>query len=549
MKNKKSMKKTILLSAITAIAFGSIAVTTSYALFTDSAETNVTVTAGKVDVSASAALTSVYSPTSINNDGTIANDSNAATFTSGQTTGTFANKGSVSIENNEVNLQGIAPGDKAVIKLDIVNNSSIKSKYRINLNSDGNIALFHELNITLSSDASGSSVISTFHEGTNAYYGEYAELDVSTNPDSVYLIVELPSSVTYNLPSKSMTLTLSVAAIQANGPSLNDAYTLPSGITEASFEAVETKDVYTYHSSGALAVQDNVRTNPAVAYYDGKYYDGLTTALLAVNKDTTATDPVIYLKPNAKTYETGVGNINKNVTIYGNNATLAAGESGRIALNGGNSTDSLTSDVDVNVYNLNNVTVWGYRSTSYKFNVNIDNCTIRQIFITNTAEGDAAKTAENNITVSNSVFDVDLGNYFDSAIYSNNNGTVKVSNTVFKGKYYNALNLNHKTEGLQTAILENVTTIDNSIEPRNDDSTYFAPVRLFEKIANATASLSMTNVNSYYSYGKDCINNYDVLLNTLYGTSKTAQGSITYSVDEASNVRINVGDNNVTKQA
>lgn len=77
----KKFNKTILLSALAALAFGSVAVTTTYALFTSKEEATVEVTTGKVSVTAKVDTVTLYSPTLIATDGTISDATNAATDT------------------------------------------------------------------------------------------------------------------------------------------------------------------------------------------------------------------------------------------------------------------------------------------------------------------------------------------------------------------------------------------------------------------------------------------------------------------------------------
>ena len=50
MKKKKEVRRIVVLSALAALGFGSVAVSSTYALFTSESKTNVTVASGKVDV-------------------------------------------------------------------------------------------------------------------------------------------------------------------------------------------------------------------------------------------------------------------------------------------------------------------------------------------------------------------------------------------------------------------------------------------------------------------------------------------------------------------
>ena len=50
MKKKKEVRRIVVLSALAALGFGGVAVSSTYALFTSESKTNVTVASGKVDV-------------------------------------------------------------------------------------------------------------------------------------------------------------------------------------------------------------------------------------------------------------------------------------------------------------------------------------------------------------------------------------------------------------------------------------------------------------------------------------------------------------------
>lgn len=214
MKNNKGIKKTVLLSALAAIAFGAVAVTTSYALFTDTSETNVTVSAGKVDVSATASLTKVYSPKSINSDGTIADDSNAATFTEGESNGKFALGGTIALNDNTLSLSNIAPGDKVGFDIKVSNSSTVTIKYRVvyKLNEDTTEAkeFASSLKITRTIDEDRKDMTGILEYRSAYVTKEVTETDLGT----MHFVVEYPSTAT--IQGASCSFSIAIEAVQGN---------------------------------------------------------------------------------------------------------------------------------------------------------------------------------------------------------------------------------------------------------------------------------------------------------------------------------------------
>ena len=226
MKNKKSMKKTILLSAITAIAFGSIAVTTSYALFTDSAETNVTVTAGKVDVSASA--------------------SDPVTYSMGETTttnGTFTNGGTAVINGSSITLDKVSPGDKVTFKLAVTNSSTIATKYRISLLPSKNTGLFDGLKLFV-----GGMTTSTVGQWI-ATAAVTTATEIASYTDCY---IELPKDAGDEYQGKSCVIDFKVEAVQGNA-------------------AVTSNTIVVNNTSEAQAALDGDISNKTIYFKSGTY--------------------------------------------------------------------------------------------------------------------------------------------------------------------------------------------------------------------------------------------------------------------------------------
>ena len=121
MKTNKKLTKTILLSSLAIAAFGSVAAGTTYALFTSKAESSITVTTGKVSVSQEVEIKERYTPALINEDGTIADETNAYDEATGF---------EVTVTDNDVAVTKMLPGDKVTLTITPKNDSNVKIKYR-----------------------------------------------------------------------------------------------------------------------------------------------------------------------------------------------------------------------------------------------------------------------------------------------------------------------------------------------------------------------------------------------------------------------------------
>ena len=115
------MKKKILLSSILTIALClSIIAGSTYALFTSSADVNVAVTAGNVELTA--ALKNDLKTWSLNQTEADAVD------------GAFVNGGSAYLDNGTLVLDRMTPGDVVKATIDVVNASNVKIEYRVRAN-------------------------------------------------------------------------------------------------------------------------------------------------------------------------------------------------------------------------------------------------------------------------------------------------------------------------------------------------------------------------------------------------------------------------------
>ena len=122
---KKSMKKFIA-PLLAAVAFGTISVGTTFALFTDKADTTIEIAAGIVNVDTDVSIDSVTSlyPEDEHTQKISANEA------------VFENGGSVTITTNEsgqkvVNVSKFTPGDKVVLNVVTKNKSNVNIKSRM----------------------------------------------------------------------------------------------------------------------------------------------------------------------------------------------------------------------------------------------------------------------------------------------------------------------------------------------------------------------------------------------------------------------------------
>lgn len=192
MKKMSKLGKSVLLSSLAILAFGGIAAGTTYALFTDKQETNVTVTAGKVSLKATLSDPELYSPKEIDKDGTIIDATNAASKTA------FASKGTVSVEGNDVSLTNVAPGDKVTFKLSLKNESTIDTKFSVSTEVEDGFADY----------------IKTSFEGCDDGY--WYSLATGTQPDEMTFTIEIPTTVTQEQFNGTAKVKLVVNAVQAN---------------------------------------------------------------------------------------------------------------------------------------------------------------------------------------------------------------------------------------------------------------------------------------------------------------------------------------------
>ncbi len=186
MKMTKKNTKTLILSAAAALAFGTTAVGTTYALFTSSAEHTVEVSTGKVSVTSEVEVKEVYSPKLINQDGTIADPTNVAASADIK----------AEVTGNDVKITKMLPGDKVTLTITPKNDSNVKIKYRETFSFTGDDT--HALLVT----------------GDGAMVKNWTELDADGEIAAYEIVIELPTTATEEI--EEAVVKLGVEAVQGN---------------------------------------------------------------------------------------------------------------------------------------------------------------------------------------------------------------------------------------------------------------------------------------------------------------------------------------------
>jgi len=132
---KKMSLKPIIMSALAALAFGTVTVGTTFALFTDKAETKISVKAGKVQVDTEAALTGVWEY-----DGVEATNEKAVTPNSENEYINSIGGRTKLVSEGVFELSKWAPGDRARISVTGSNQSNVKTKMRLKVVMSGELA-------------------------------------------------------------------------------------------------------------------------------------------------------------------------------------------------------------------------------------------------------------------------------------------------------------------------------------------------------------------------------------------------------------------------
>ncbi len=292
MKMTKKNTKTLLLSAAAALAFGSVAVGTTYALFTSSSENTVEVTSGKVSVTSEVEVKEVYSPKLINLDGTIADATNVADTADIKAV----------VTGNDVKITKMLPGDKVTLTITPKNDSDVKIKYRETYSFTG--------------DNTGALKVT----GDEALVKNWTELDANGEIAAYEIVIELPTTATEEI--EEAIVKLGVEAVQGNAVVYD---------TEVSTEADLIDALNSDEPNISVKVTDDIQLNEVLNVGGNVtiYGDGATKITAPTSKDRVfnmdsddtpenKTEPVVLKLVGIDIVGPTTGSNNRGISAYGN---------------------------------------------------------------------------------------------------------------------------------------------------------------------------------------------------------------------------------------
>jgi len=252
--------KRIVIPMFAIIASSAVCVATTYALFHKENDTNIVVSSGKTDVTATTEIVELYSPTLID-EGVIVDDTNAATSTN------FVNGGTATIVGGKLNLSNITLGDKATFKIVFDNKSNIHIKYRVMFYDDTEYTGLEPYKLI---DAL------KIKEGENAVVNgypvtEWKKANAGAAIDPITISVELPASSGVEYSGLSSNLRFTVEVVQGNvytvdpDCAVNLVDNASGTLSETSFNVGFKKTL----------VIEKTNDNTEIAYFDFKVGDDI----------------------------------------------------------------------------------------------------------------------------------------------------------------------------------------------------------------------------------------------------------------------------------
>lgn len=254
----KSYKK-LIFPLLSIAACASIGVAGTYALFTSNNETNIAITSGKVNVTATLDDVELYSPALINLDGTVADATNAATATK------FFNGGTASINSGVLSLSNMTPGDRASFKVNIKNNSNVDIKYRV---------IYSDVTSYVGTETYKLIDKLEVKNNSEQLYADYVVVDwTKTSGDDIdplNISVELPTTVGNDYSNLSCAIRFSVEAVQANAYTEKTNCTVNLNIEkgERTVNATRSEFVVSKDAELAFTVVDCTKTNLEIKIED-----------------------------------------------------------------------------------------------------------------------------------------------------------------------------------------------------------------------------------------------------------------------------------------
>jgi hypothetical protein len=162
---KKKNLKPMIISSLLAIGLGASCVGTTFALFTDRADTKINVTAGVVQMEAELNTLKAYHAEYYDGDNDENHAGNATAFETNsnykyvpseqiaENSFRFINGGLATLTDEQtLTLDRVTPGDKVTLKLKMTNESNVNIKYRLRVNAITDTGIFDELDIRVNNE-------------------------------------------------------------------------------------------------------------------------------------------------------------------------------------------------------------------------------------------------------------------------------------------------------------------------------------------------------------------------------------------------------------
>ncbi len=232
---KKQATKTILSSAVSIALSAALIAGSTFALFTSKSDTEIAITSGKVDLSASAKITKVFSAKWNGKDYEDEDLYKVEGYDKGTDAYNFSNGGTASYAEKTLTLNNISPGDGVEFEITAENNSTIAIKYQTVVtfvsggptNADGTVSeendtsLYHALEISVGDTSSTYEKMKDVSSDRSTAVSGWSEQTSASKIGPIKVSIKFPmvdDTLDYDeLQNQSCKIALSLYAVQANG--------------------------------------------------------------------------------------------------------------------------------------------------------------------------------------------------------------------------------------------------------------------------------------------------------------------------------------------
>jgi hypothetical protein len=243
----KAKKKTLFSSICAIVLCLSLMAGSTFALFTSESKVDISVTSGKVKVTATVDDMTLYSATTEDTGslaGTIATGSHAGTYYYEEVSPTFTNSGTAEYADGTLTLDRVTPGDKVNFNVGITNESNVNIKYRVLVTVTSGLKLFNALKVKI--DGTSLSGVSR----TGAWTSLVANGSISDIPVEIYLPIEAGNE----FQDLSTQISITVEAVQGNASTSDGTLTT---VVEAKAEEVTAVDPETKKTAEETTISDS----------------------------------------------------------------------------------------------------------------------------------------------------------------------------------------------------------------------------------------------------------------------------------------------------